>query len=112
MNFELEARWINDFKSMLDRDERVIRHLVMKKDKAETDDCPPPPEFHSLCADMNSDDEDIDYDEEFDDEDLDEEGDVYEEDEGIIYVDGDFDEVEIASSFGRKPQKAHKVIRK
>ncbi|KAK6146248.1 hypothetical protein DH2020_020117 [Rehmannia glutinosa] len=48
MNFELEAQWINDFKTMLDRDERVIRHLVMKRDKAETEDCPPPPEFHNL----------------------------------------------------------------
>ncbi|KAG8372841.1 hypothetical protein BUALT_Bualt12G0108900 [Buddleja alternifolia] len=38
MNFELEPKWINDFKTMLDRDERVIRHLVMKKDKAETED--------------------------------------------------------------------------
>ncbi|KAE8647148.1 hypothetical protein Csa_021758 [Cucumis sativus] len=27
MNFELEAKWINEFKSMLDMDERVIRHL-------------------------------------------------------------------------------------
>ncbi|MFQ6652978.1 hypothetical protein Gotur_024606, partial [Gossypium turneri] len=27
MNFELEARWINEFKTMLDQDERVIRHL-------------------------------------------------------------------------------------
>uniref|UniRef100_A0A3Q7EEQ7 30S ribosomal protein S6 n=1 Tax=Solanum lycopersicum TaxID=4081 RepID=A0A3Q7EEQ7_SOLLC len=52
MNFELEAKWINDFKSMLDKDERVIRHLVMKRDKAETEDCPPPPEFHTTGAEF------------------------------------------------------------
>ncbi|KZV58712.1 REGULATOR OF FATTY-ACID COMPOSITION 3 family protein [Dorcoceras hygrometricum] len=60
MNFELEAEWINDFKRMLDRDERIIRHLVMKRDKAETADCPPPPEFQSLRSDMNDEEDDID----------------------------------------------------
>ncbi|XP_072995170.1 protein REGULATOR OF FATTY ACID COMPOSITION 3, chloroplastic [Typha latifolia] len=50
MNFELEAKFINDFKSLLDKDERIIRHLVMKQDKAITEDCPPPPEFHSVRA--------------------------------------------------------------
>ncbi|KAL6951858.1 hypothetical protein U1Q18_048874 [Sarracenia purpurea var. burkii] len=71
MNFELEAKWINDFKNMLDKDERVIRHLVMKKDKAETEDCTPPPEFHTLRAGMDDDDDDDDDDDEYviDDED-------------------------------------------
>lgn len=50
MNFELEARWINDFKSMLDRDERVIRHLVIKRDKAETEDCPPLESFFRFSS--------------------------------------------------------------
>ncbi|PQQ11861.1 uncharacterized protein Pyn_02176 [Prunus yedoensis var. nudiflora] len=50
MNFEIEAKWINDFKTMLDKDERVIRHLVMKRDEAITEDCPPPPEFHTVGA--------------------------------------------------------------
>ncbi|KAM7463170.1 hypothetical protein LguiA_031291 [Lonicera macranthoides] len=45
MNIELGAKWINDFKNLLDKDERVIRHLVIKRDKAITEDCPPPPEF-------------------------------------------------------------------
>ncbi|CAI0429461.1 unnamed protein product [Linum tenue] len=27
MNFEIEARWINEFKTMLDQDERIIQHL-------------------------------------------------------------------------------------
>ncbi|KAL2921059.1 30S ribosomal protein S6 [Bienertia sinuspersici] len=65
MNFELEAQWINDFKQMLDQDERVIRHLVIKRDKAITEDCPPPPEFHTLRADM-VDEYDVDEEEEDD----------------------------------------------
>ncbi|CAA3001918.1 uncharacterized protein LOC111376818 [Olea europaea var. sylvestris] len=90
MNFELEAKWINDFKSMLDKDERVIRHLVIKKDRAETEDCPPPPEFGTLRADMNDDEDDDD--EEYDDEDWDDEGDV-----DIVYVDDDVDDGETSS---------------
>ncbi|XP_011019409.1 PREDICTED: uncharacterized protein LOC105122164 [Populus euphratica] len=64
MNFELEARWINDFKNMLDKDERVIRHLVIKRDEAITEDCPPPPEFHTLQGGMDNHDEEdgLDYD--------------------------------------------------
>lgn len=57
MNFELDAKWINDLKNLLDKDERVIRHLVMKRDRAETEDCPPPPEFHTLQAGMDDEDE-------------------------------------------------------
>ncbi|KAG6416150.1 hypothetical protein SASPL_123574 [Salvia splendens] len=70
MNFEVEAQWINEFKSMLDRDERVIRHLVMKRDEAETEDCLPPPEFSTLRADMVDDDtdEEEEEEEEYDDE--------------------------------------------
>ncbi|GAB4850776.1 hypothetical protein Ancab_030075 [Ancistrocladus abbreviatus] len=95
MNFELDAKWINDFKSMLDKDERVIRHLVIKRDEAITKDCPPPPEFHTLRADMNDDseDDDLDYDDEdgevWDDEDdLDQDG--YEDafEDGIVHVPG------------------------
>ncbi|PIN18111.1 Mitochondrial ribosomal protein MRP17 [Handroanthus impetiginosus] len=108
MNFELEAKWINDFKNMLDRDERVIRHLVMKQDKAETEDCPPPPEFHTLQAGMNDDaddEEDLDYDdEEFDDEDWDDEG----NNEGIIFVDDDAPDAKVSSS-GKTKQIAEKV---
>lgn len=81
MNFEVEAKWINDFKSLLDKDERVIRHLVMKKDEAETEDCPPPAEFHSLRAgedDDDDDDEEYEEDEEWDDD-----------EEGVIYVEDD-----------------------
>jgi len=64
MNFEIESRYINDFKTLLDKDERIIRHLVMKRDEAITEDCPPPPEFHSLRAQQYFDDEYEDVEEE------------------------------------------------
>ncbi|KAL6190811.1 hypothetical protein ACLB2K_037205 [Fragaria x ananassa] len=86
MNFEIDAKWINDFKSLLDKDERVIRHLVMKRDEAITEDCPPPPEFQSMNAGTDSEEEDED-DIEYDDED-------YDDEDGIIIVDTDNDDVE------------------
>jgi ribosomal protein S6 len=64
MNFEIEARYINDFKTLLDRDERIIRHLVMKRDEAITEDCSPPPEFHALRVQQYIDDEYEEYDDE------------------------------------------------
>ncbi|KAK9139150.1 hypothetical protein Scep_008831 [Stephania cephalantha] len=89
MNFEMEAKWINDFKSLLDKDERVIRHLVIKRDEAITEDCPPPPEFHTLRGNISADDEeDIEIDA-YDDED-DEQWD--EEDE--LDIDGQEDDIE------------------
>ncbi|KAJ4955162.1 hypothetical protein NE237_011945 [Protea cynaroides] len=94
MNFELEAKWINDFKSLLDRDERVIRHLVIKRDKAITEHCPPPPEFHTLRAGMDDEEESDAYDDDDDGEDLEEEGELdmvgYNEDV-IIVKDDDKD---------------------
>ena len=86
MNFELEARWINDFKNMLDKDERVIRHLVIKRDEAITEDCPPPPEFHTLQGGMDNNDEEdgLDYDD--NDEAYDEDLEVEAE---AVYGDGD-----------------------
>ncbi|KAK1436897.1 hypothetical protein QVD17_02681 [Tagetes erecta] len=87
MNFEIEAKWINEFKSLLDKDERIIRHLVMKQDMAITEECIPPPEFHTLRDDMDDDDDD-----EYDDDDVeyDDEDDVKSvdnDDPDIIYVD-------------------------
>jgi ribosomal protein S6 len=124
MNFELEATWINDFKSMLDKDERVIRHLVMKRDEAETEDCPPPPEFHTLRAGMDDNDEedDIDYDDEDDGEDWDDEGEMDgyddETEDGIIVVKDDAggkdhtnDISAIIRNQGRKNLRAEKVGR-
>ncbi|KAJ9181766.1 hypothetical protein P3X46_005825 [Hevea brasiliensis] len=95
MNFELEAKWINEFKSMLDKDERVIRHLVIKREKAIMEDCPPPPEFHTLHAGMddNDDEDDLDYDDAYDEEGYDEEG--YDEDwDGEGNMEGDDDDME------------------
>jgi ribosomal protein S6 len=128
MNFELEATWINDFKSMLDKDERVIRHLVMKTDEAITEDCPPPPEFHTLRGDMDDSDEeddigdDDDYDNEDDGEDWDGEGEMDgyddETEDGIIVVKDDAGDREhtndisaIVRNKGRKTLKAEKVGR-
>ncbi|XAR57334.1 hypothetical protein NMG60_11025425 [Bertholletia excelsa] len=80
MNFEVGANWINEFKNLLDKDERVIRHLVIKKDKAETEECPPPPEFHTLRAGMDDDDdEDEDEDEDYDEYEVE---DAYEDEAG------------------------------
>ena len=96
MNFEIESRYINDFKTLLDKDERIIRHLVMKRDEAITEDCPPPPEFHSLRAQQYFDDEYEDEEEEEEDGDARselesanyDEDDVEADDEPeIIYVD-------------------------
>lgn len=92
MNFEVGAKWINDFKSMLDKDERVIRHLVMKRDKAETEDCPPPPEFHSQHA--GTDDENEEDVDDYDDDDVWEGEDDMEHDDdtdGVIIVNADDD---------------------
>ncbi|KAG2317734.1 hypothetical protein Bca52824_020856 [Brassica carinata] len=100
MNFEIEAKHLNEFKGMLDGDERVIRHLVMKRDEAITEDCPPPPEFHSVRASMDEDefDDDEDEEEEFDEE---EEGDDVEyevDDDGnvvmVVYEEDGDDEQE------------------
>ncbi|XP_039839814.1 30S ribosomal protein S6-like isoform X3 [Panicum virgatum] len=98
MNFEIESRYINDFKTLLDKDERIIRHLVMKRDEAITEDCPPPPEFHTLRAQQYFDDEYEDEEEEEEEEDLNARSELesadYDEDDvaagdepEIIYVD-------------------------
>ncbi|RDX75068.1 rpsF [Mucuna pruriens] len=97
MNFELDAKYINDFKTLLDQDERVIRHLVIKRDEAITKDCPPPPEFHTLRAnadDIDDEESDEDYDSDWDGED---EVDDYDADEGgdeIIVIDGDDEDID------------------
>ncbi|VFQ76239.1 unnamed protein product [Cuscuta campestris] len=96
MNFELDAKWINDFKELLDKDERVIRHLVMKRDKAETKDCPPPPDYYSLSGDDEVMDEYGDEDEGNDDEieaelEMDDDGDDDDDDDDGGGDDDDFD---------------------
>ncbi|KAI9123177.1 hypothetical protein K1719_006066 [Acacia pycnantha] len=93
MNFEVDGKYINEFKSLLDKDERVIRHLVVKRDEAITEDCPPPPEFHTLNIDEDDDDK-VEIDVEYDDEgDYDGEEEMDGDDvDNIIYIDGDEDE--------------------
>ena len=114
MNFEMEAKWINDFKSMLDKDERVIRHLVIKRDEAITKDCPPPPEFHTLRSGFD-DDDDEDYDEDWD-EDGDGEMDGYEDgiEAEIIAVDTEEDEERNKKStrLSKIEEKKNFVLRK
>lgn len=111
MNFELGAKWINDFKSMLDKDERVIRHLVMKQDKAETEDCPPPPEFHTMRAGTDDDnEEDMD---DYDEDDLEGEDDIDREMndddfDGVILVDAD-DDVDDRNSRNSLQIDTHKI---
>lgn len=120
MNFEIEAKWINDFKSMLDKDERVIRHLVMKRDEAITEDCPPPPEFHTLRAGMDDDEEeedDLDHDDEYYDEEWDGEGEIdeygNEDGDGVIFVNSDEEDEDRTSSSKTRINKlrAEKVAR-
>lgn len=114
MNFELEAKWINDFKSMLDKDERVIRHLVMKQDKAETEDCPPPPEFHTLRAGTDDEnEEDMDDFDNYEEDDLEGEDDIdmgmYDDDtDGVILVDVD-DNVDGWDSRNSQQINTHKI---
>ncbi|XP_059280816.1 protein REGULATOR OF FATTY ACID COMPOSITION 3, chloroplastic isoform X1 [Lycium ferocissimum] len=91
MNFEVGAKWINDFKSMLDKDERVIRHLVMKQDKAETEDCPPPPEFHTVVAGTDDENEEDLDDDDYDEDDLEDDIEMEMNDDGVILVDADDD---------------------
>ncbi|KAK4737498.1 hypothetical protein R3W88_001195 [Solanum pinnatisectum] len=113
INFELEAKWINDFKSMLDKDERVIRHLVMKRDKAETEDCPPPPEFHTMSADADDEnEEDMDDYDDYDEDDLEGEHEDMEmnddDTDGVILVDAD-DDVDDWNSRNRQQIDTHKT---
>lgn len=121
VNFELNAKWINDFKAMLDRDEMVIRHLVMKRDKAITKVEPPPPEFHTLRSGIDDCDEEMDGEieleyedgEEYEAEDDqgwdDEEGEDIEDydkdDDGIILVNADEEDGESAIDESTKSGK-------
>lgn len=90
MNFEMDAKYINELKTLLDRDERVIRHLVIKRDEAITEDCPPPPEFNTFVGDTD-DEEESDDEGEWDDED-EEDGSDYDDIEGgdgVFIIDDD-----------------------
>ncbi|XP_031484805.1 uncharacterized protein LOC116253942 [Nymphaea colorata] len=116
MNFELEAKWIDEFKSLLDKDERIIRHLVMKRDEAITEDCPPPPEFHTVYSNgMEEEDDYFGDDAEGDEQYLDEEDEL----EMVTYVDGededgdgeDWKKLDITGEGLRKGRKSEKIAR-
>ncbi|KAL0911794.1 hypothetical protein M5K25_019959 [Dendrobium thyrsiflorum] len=114
MNFEMEAKWINEFKSMLDKDERVIRHLVMKRDEAITEDCPPPPEFHTIKAAEGIDTDYEEEEEEEEEEDGDDEDQWVDNDELGVEADG-FEDVD-DNDFGidgevSSPKKLEKMTR-
>ncbi|KAG6531821.1 acidic leucine-rich nuclear phosphoprotein 32 family member B-like [Zingiber officinale] len=120
MNFEIDAKFVNDFKSMLDKDERIIRHLVMKRDEAVTEDCPPPLEYHTLRSQQEeADDEDDDLDSEDDDWDDDMELEMagqddfdVEADDNIIIINSDDKEDDTDDSAGTKTMlKTSKAMR-
>ncbi|KAM3324120.1 hypothetical protein P3S67_005271 [Capsicum chacoense] len=114
MNFKLGAKWIDDFKSMLDKDERVIRHLVMKRDKAETEDCPPPPEFHTVHAGTDDEnEEDMDDYDDYDEDDLEGEYDIDmemndDDTAGVILLDAG-DDVDDSNSRNSPQIDTHKI---
>eukprot|EP00252_Welwitschia_mirabilis_P024508 TRINITY_DN7302_c0_g1_i1.p1 TRINITY_DN7302_c0_g1~~TRINITY_DN7302_c0_g1_i1.p1 ORF type:complete len:324 (-),score=97.96 TRINITY_DN7302_c0_g1_i1:331-1302(-) len=68
MNIEIQAAHINALKDLLDKDKRIIRHLVIKEEKAIMQDCPPPPEVYSVddadISNLFDDDDDDEFEEE------------------------------------------------
>ena len=71
MNIQITPQAINDFKALLDKDERVIRHLVITRSKAMTEKTEPPPEYSTLRDDVSDSDEDYedgDDEEEYEDD--------------------------------------------
>lgn len=104
MNFEINAKHINDFKSMLDKDERIIRHLVMKRDEAITEDCPPPQEFDSLRAQEGTVDGDGN-----DGDELDLDG--YDDGDGekIVVIDDDYDDEDDRGTRSGRTSEAEKM---
>ncbi|XVF62408.1 hypothetical protein PTKIN_Ptkin09bG0005300 [Pterospermum kingtungense] len=97
-----------------DKDERVVRPLVMKRDDAITEDCPPPPEWHAVHVGGDDEEEDDVYEVE-DDEDLGEdEVDIFED--GIISGDDDdymedsnSESASVGNTTTRRNLKAEKV---
>ncbi|XP_078168837.1 translation elongation factor EF1B/ribosomal protein S6 family protein [Carex rostrata] len=111
MNFEMDSKFLNDLKTLLDKDERVIRHLVTKTKQAETGYARPPMEYQTYLAkqgllhddgfwdgDGYAKDDDASGDTTMSNDD-DDDDESYEDDDGdddtdgeVIYVDGDGDE--------------------
>ncbi|XP_078436605.1 protein REGULATOR OF FATTY ACID COMPOSITION 3, chloroplastic-like [Wolffia australiana] len=99
MNFEIEAGQINEFKTMLDREERIIRHLVIKRDEAITQDCPPSIEFRPSASRYDNDDDgELEMDEHDGDENF---------EENVIIVDEE--EVEYSTQDSRKTKSTKRI---
>ncbi|KAK1292486.1 hypothetical protein QJS10_CPB17g00916 [Acorus calamus] len=111
------TQWTDEFKNMLDKDERIIRHLVIKRNEAITEDCPPPLEFHTLHAGgLEDDDENMERDDDGEDEEEMDKPSNYEDGNvgsGIIYVDDDDEGVGDLNTgnVGVKTLKAKKLSR-
>ncbi|KAL2645102.1 hypothetical protein R1flu_012689 [Riccia fluitans] len=82
MNLEISAGIINDLNAMFEKDERVIRHMVMAQKEAVSEDMEPPEEWRpsSASAEGGGDaQEEEDDDEEYDEEEEEEEDEEEEE---------------------------------
>ncbi|KAI5416344.1 hypothetical protein KIW84_041416 [Lathyrus oleraceus] len=75
----MDVKFINEFKTLLDKDERVIRHLLVKRDEAITEDFPPIPGYSTI--------NDEELDNEWDD--VAEKEDDFNDDVGVIIRDDD-----------------------
>ncbi|KAL2645135.1 hypothetical protein R1flu_012722 [Riccia fluitans] len=80
MNMEISAGIINDLNTMFEKDERVIRHMIMSQKEAASDDMEPPEEWRPSSASaegggdaQEEDDDGEEYDEEEEDEEEEEE---------------------------------------
>ncbi|KAI5081816.1 hypothetical protein GOP47_0001559 [Adiantum capillus-veneris] len=81
MNIQIDAKEIEEFKFLLDKDERVIRHLVITMKEAETAETVPPPEYTSIRDEENLDEDELDGSEFEDDEEEDGEDEEVEEED-------------------------------
>ncbi|CAM6085033.1 unnamed protein product [Calypogeia fissa] len=66
MNFEIDSQSVNALNALLEKDERVIRHMVMSQKAAITQDSVPPEEYRTLRD--PEDEEDDEDDEEWEEE--------------------------------------------
>lgn len=66
MNIEIDSQAVNALNVLLEKDERVIRHMVMSQKAAFTEDSVPPEEYRP-AREGEDEDEDEEY-EEYEDE--------------------------------------------
>lgn len=94
MNIEIKASAINELNTMLQKDERVIRHICITQKEAITEASVPPPNYYPESgpdAEVQEDDDndDEDEDEEDEEEEVDSGSEVdSSEDEGEEVVEG------------------------